>query len=69
MQIPSNLRFFTFFFVFTALFSVGCGGRDMTPKGPEMGALESYLEEHPELMVDEDEAIDSEDEFENADAE
>ena len=49
-----------------ALPLLGCGGRDMDPKGPEMGELEKYMSEHPELMVENDEEIDSENEFENA---
>jgi len=42
-----------------ALPLVGCdsGGGDMTPKGPEMGELERYMSEHPELMDDTDEMM------------
>ena len=35
----------------------GCG-RGKTPQGPELGELESYLNEHPELMETADEEMD-----------
>lgn len=47
----------------------GCGG-DMTPQGPELGELERYMNEHPELKETSDEEmgeIDG-DEFNNAEA-
>ena len=36
----------------------GCGGPDMEPTGPEMGELQRYMSEHPELMDTKDEEMD-----------
>jgi len=45
-------------------FFFGCSGGS-TPRGPEVGSVQSYLDEHPEAL--EDEPIESEDvEFEVA---
>ena len=43
-------------------FLCGCGGRDMTPQGPEKGSVQAYLDEHPELL-EEPEEVSEEDEF------
>ena len=48
----------------------GCGGAgDMTPEGPELGDLERYMNEHPELMDDNSDDEDQEGEFEMGDGE
>ena len=36
----------------------GCGGSNMEPEGPELGALEKYLNENPELLDTADEEMD-----------
>ncbi len=43
---------------FVSLPLVGCGGADMEPQGPEMGELEKYLNENPELLETSDEEMD-----------
>lgn len=42
-----------------ALSQTGCndGGGSMEPQGPEMGELERYMSEHPELMEASDEEM------------
>ena len=47
----------------------GCGGGN-TPQGPELGALEEYLDEHPEVREEPDEEMDEieGDEFDSAEA-
>lgn len=45
-------------FVVLCLPLAGCGGTDSQPQGPEVGELERYMAEHPELMDTEDEEMD-----------
>lgn len=48
----------------------GCGeADDMTPEGPELGELERYMNEHPELMEENSDDEDQEGEFEMGDGE
>jgi hypothetical protein len=57
-KVTSRLSILGCLFAF-ALPLVGCGdtGGGMTPQGPEMGELERYMSEHPELMDDSDEEM------------
>lgn len=55
-------------FICTACLSFGCG-KPAEPQGPAPGALQQYLDQHPELNVEDDQSIDSEDEFGDADGE
>jgi hypothetical protein len=41
---------------------IGCS-KSTESQGPEPGALQSYLEQNPELNVEDDQSVDSEDEF------
>ena len=53
---------------FSICLLVGCDA-PTGPTGPEKGALKTYLDEHPELNVENDQSVDDEDEFGNADGE
>lgn len=53
-------------FILFAGFSIGCS-KSTEPQGPEPGALQSYLEQNPELNVEDDRSVDSEDEFGDGD--
>ncbi len=46
----------------------GCGGDSTQPKAPEVGAVQAYLNEHPEALVDEEE-VSEETEFSAAEDE
>ena len=42
----------------------------MQPQGPEMGSVQAYLDEHPEVLEEEDgEEVSEEEEFAAAEAE
>ena len=52
----------TLLFTCVACVLIGCG-KSTEPQGPKPGALQSYLEQNPELNEDNDQGVDSEDEF------
>jgi len=56
----------TLLFTCVACVSIGCG-KSTEPQGPKPGALQSYLEQNPELNGDNDQSVDSEDEFGDGD--
>ena len=67
MRIKSFVRFLAICSVAAVTLPLArCGGGNTSPQGPEMGELERYMSEHPELMVETDDEIDQEDEFAGA---
>ena len=47
----------------------GCGADNTQPEGPELGSVQAYLDEHPEVLTDEDGEVSEEEEFAAAEAE
>ena len=68
LKVTSKILFVCFLIVFAMpLAGCGDGGVDRTKtKGPEMGELQAYLNEHPELMDESSDDEDQEGEFDMA---
>jgi hypothetical protein len=71
MRLIAQPVAFLFCVASLSLFVCGCGdggGGDMTPEGPELGAVEQYLQDHPEAREDA-EVVSEDDEFSAAEDE
>ncbi len=56
------LRVSVLFLACLSILTMGCGSDSMDPQGPEMGAVQKYLDEHPEERETAG-AVSEEDEF------
>lgn len=63
LRLPVHVLFMS-----VACLAIGCGS-STEPQGPKPGALQSYLQENPELNVEDDQSLDAEDEFADGDGE
>jgi len=67
MSLRNYLRLpIAFLFVGLVCPFLGCS-KSTEPRGPEAGSMQAFLEEHPELNVENDQDADSEDEFVDGD--